>query len=208
MPTIPPPPFVTSTVAAHSLSLPATLRLPSTIPLLCALLAGRSVRALSSYTSLPPPGSAAAAARALFAARTFSSSSSSSSSSSMSAPPLPTAALLQFHVTPSAPANMLRASLAIEEAMSGARKPSLLVLPEVWNSPYATAAFPEHAQELPSLAEPRPPFESPAAELLSGKAREHNVFVVGGSVPEREGGRIYNTCMCFGPGGELVAKHR
>ncbi|GMI03640.1 hypothetical protein TrVE_jg3558 [Triparma verrucosa] len=124
---------------------------------------------------------------------------------------LPRVSLLQFHVTEDKSINLKTARRNIEEAArgrKGERKPELLVLPEVWNSPYATEAFPEYAEVLPSVEEGGDMRGSESAEMLSGAAKEFGVFIVGGSVPERDGDDIYNTCMVFDPRGVLVAKHR
>ena len=47
---------------------------------------------------------------------------------------------------------------------------------------------------------PRRPCPRTAAEL--------GIYVVGGSLPELEGGRVYNTSYVYGRRGELLAKHR
>lgn len=39
-------------------------------------------------------------------------------------------------------------------------------------------------------------------------ARDHNVTLVGGSVPETSDGHLYNTCCVYGPDGSLLGKHR
>lgn len=39
-------------------------------------------------------------------------------------------------------------------------------------------------------------------------ARELQVFIVGGSIPEKDGDKYFNTCTVFSPSGEMVAKHR
>ena len=50
---------------------------------------------------------------------------------------------------------------------------------------------------------------SPSAVLVQEMARKHGVWIVGGSVPERdENDKIYNTCLVFNPEGKVVAKHR
>jgi len=124
---------------------------------------------------------------------------------------LPRASLLQFHVTEDKAVNLKTARSKIEESLSGVgggEKPKLLVLPEVWNSPYATSAFTEYAEELPSVEKGEDMRGSESAKMLSEAAKEFEVFIVGGSVPEREGEDIYNTCMVFDPAGVLVAKHR
>ena len=74
-------------------------------------------------------------------------------------------------------------------------------------SRYSNDAFPVYAEELPP-ATPIDAGKSPSATMLRAAAKEHGIFLVGGSVPEREGDRLFNTCMIFGPTGELLAKHR
>lgn len=49
---------------------------------------------------------------------------------------------------------------------------------------------------------------SPSASLLSRLAKEHNIYLIGGSIPEREGEKIYNTSLTFGPNGNLLGKYR
>ena len=35
-----------------------------------------------------------------------------------------------------------------------------------------------------------------------------NVYLIGGSIPEREGDKLYNTSLTFGPDGSLLGKYR
>jgi omega-amidase len=49
---------------------------------------------------------------------------------------------------------------------------------------------------------------SPSAELLRNYAKENQLWIIGGSIPEEDGGKIYNTCLVFNPEGTVVAKHR
>ena len=44
--------------------------------------------------------------------------------------------------------------------------------------------------------------------MLSLLAKELEVFIIGGSIPEEDGGKYFNTCTVFSPSGEMVAKHR
>ena len=46
-----------------------------------------------------------------------------------------------------------------------------------------------------------------SAEIAEA-AKENGVHVVAGSIPEREGDKVYNTCCVFDPEGNLAAKHR
>ena len=42
----------------------------------------------------------------------------------------------------------------------------------------------------------------------SDLAKELSVYVIGGSIPERQKDKLYNTCCVFSPEGSLIAKHR
>lgn len=44
--------------------------------------------------------------------------------------------------------------------------------------------------------------------MLCNAARDRNVWIVGGSVPERDGDKLYNTCVVVNNAGEIVGKHR
>jgi omega-amidase len=113
-------------------------------------------------------------------------------------------ALLQFHTTPSKSQNISTARQNILTASkAGAR---LCVLPECWNSPYATAAFPEYAESLPNTGDDCTNSES--AKMLMEMAKSTNMYIVGGSVPEISSGKLYNTCLVIDPTGVVVGKHR
>ena len=119
-----------------------------------------------------------ASARRIPNTRLFSSQSANPSS-----PRHPRAALLQFPVTPDKATNHATLTARVKSAMSSSPPPALLVLPEVWNSPYATSAFRQYAEVLPGLDD-QDVSGSPSARLLSDLAKEHNVHIIGGSVPE------------------------
>lgn len=74
----------------------------------------------------------------------------------------------------------------------------LVCLPEMWACPYENPAFPKYAE----------PEGGETWQCLQNAARENGIFLVGGSVPERDGERLYNTCYVFSPAGEQIAKHR
>jgi omega-amidase len=133
------------------------------------------------------------------------SASAAAASSAAATPPSFKLACIQLSVGADKEANL--ASAKAKVAAAAAAGAELVMLPEIFNSPYSNDAFPVYAEELPP-ATPIEAGKSPSATMLREAAREHNIFLVGGSVPEREGDRIFNTCMVFGPTGELVAKHR
>lgn len=83
-----------------------------------------------------------------------------------------------------------------------------------WNCPYSTLSFPEYAETVPNVGGVPDHELSPSITMLCDQARELGVWIVGGSVPEREvrvpASRdfLYNTCIVVNPSGEIVGKHR
>ncbi|KAK4770398.1 hypothetical protein SAY87_030930 [Trapa incisa] len=107
--------------------------------------------------------------------------------------------LCQLSVTADKERNIAHARKAIEEtAKKGAQ---LVVLPEIWNSPYSNDSFPVYAEDIDAGA-------SPSVSMLSEIARRLKITIVGGSIPERSGDRLYNTCCVLGSDGKVKAKHR
>uniref|UniRef100_A0A7N6A4T9 omega-amidase n=1 Tax=Anabas testudineus TaxID=64144 RepID=A0A7N6A4T9_ANATE len=105
-------------------------------------------------------------------------------------------AVVQLQVSSVKPDNLSRARRLVTEA---ARQGSQVVLlPECFNSPYGTSFFSEYAENIPGES----------SQVLSEAARENKVYLVGGSIPEEDGGKFYNTCTVFGPDGNLIVKHR
>ncbi|XP_037971678.2 omega-amidase NIT2 isoform X1 [Plutella xylostella] len=75
----------------------------------------------------------------------------------------------------------------------------LVALPECFNSPYGTKYFNDYAEEVPG---------GETSLALSRAAAEAGVCVVGGTLPERCGDRLYNTCTVWDGCGKLLAQHR
>ncbi len=107
------------------------------------------------------------------------------------------AALCQFPVTGDKQENLARAEEMVARAAEAGAQ--LVVLPEMFNCPYDTRYFPLFAEQCP---------EGPTSQALARWARRSGIYLVGGSIPEREGERIYNTSLIYGPDGELLGKHR
>ncbi|KAJ6446874.1 C6 zinc finger domain protein [Purpureocillium lavendulum] len=95
------------------------------------------------------------------------------------------------------------ASRVAEAARSGAR---IVVLPELFNSLNGCKFFAQYAENL----SPPSPEQSPSFYALSAMAADNKVYLVGGSIPEADPdtGKYFNTCLVFGPGGELLDKFR
>jgi len=83
----------------------------------------------------------------------------------------------------------------------------LVVCGEMLSCPYATKYFREYGEPLPPSGE-APGDRAPTARLLTELAREHKVWLVGGSLPELAGDAVYNTCLVVNPEGAIVARHR
>jgi len=104
--------------------------------------------------------------------------------------------------------NLQSAVAAIAEA--AANRAQIVSLPECFNSSYATEEFPRNAEPIPASRAEIVPEKHVSVATLSAAAARHGVFLIGGSIPERDeaSGWVYNTCVAFGPDGEIVAKHR
>lgn len=61
---------------------------------------------------------------------------------------------------------------------------------------------------IPSVGSPIDSSVSPSIAAVSQAAKSLKKWVIGGSIPERDGGKLYNTCTAFDPNGNLVGKHR
>ncbi|CAL4151108.1 unnamed protein product [Meganyctiphanes norvegica] len=92
--------------------------------------------------------------------------------------------------------NISRAVQKISEAAAAGAH--LVTLPECFNSPYGTKYFSQYAESIPG--------ETTAA--LKEAAKASGVWLVGGSIPEQDGDKLYNTCTVWNPQGDMVAKHR
>lgn len=109
-------------------------------------------------------------------------------------------ALCQISVSLDKNTNIDRARTMIKDAAKIGAK--LIVLPEMWNCPYANENFPIYAEDFDNRE------LSPSFMMLSEVACSEGVTVVGGSITERCGDQLYNTCCVFGSTGDLIAKHR
>lgn len=74
----------------------------------------------------------------------------------------------------------------------------MVMLPEMFCCLYASEHFRANAEEAGDKV----------WTGLSDCARDCNIVLVGGSMPETEDGRIYNTCFVFNEKGEQIARHR
>ena len=103
-------------------------------------------------------------------------------------------AQIQMHVTADKAANLRHA----EDLLRSVRGADMAILPEMFCCPYDNACFRAYGE----------PEGGPAYQMLSRAARELNLWLVGGSLPELDGDKIYNTAYVFDPTGTCVVRHR
>lgn len=106
--------------------------------------------------------------------------------------------LVQLATGPNKAANLRNAAAKVKEAAKA--NAQVVVLPECFNSPYGTQFFKDYAETV------EPPQDSYRA--LSDMAKDNNVILIGGSIPEASGGSLYNTSLSFDNKGDLIGVHR
>ncbi|XP_058839007.1 omega-amidase NIT2-like [Topomyia yanbarensis] len=79
------------------------------------------------------------------------------------------------------------------------KRAQLVVLPECWNSTYSTAEFARTAEFIP---------KGETSVALSNVASELGIYLIGGTFPEKDGDKLYNTCPVWGPKGQFMGKYR
>jgi len=89
--------------------------------------------------------------------------------------------------------NAATAARMVEEA--AARRPDLLVLPELWACGFDYQRLADHCRRTPELL-----------ERLALLAAEHGTMIAG-TLPEEDGGVIHNTMFLTGPDG-VIGRHR
>ena len=82
-----------------------------------------------------------------------------------------------------------------EASASGA---DVAVLPEMFTCPYSREYFHRFA----ALG------HEDSCRRMAGWAKKYGILLVGGSVPECEDGRLYNTSFVFDRDGRMIARHR
>lgn len=105
-------------------------------------------------------------------------------------------AVCQILVTEDKGRNLKKAEVMIREAKSQGGE--VIVLPEIFNSPYNNDCMTQMAEDYPGES----------TNLLSSLAKELQVYIIGGSIPEKTKDKIYNTSFIFNREGELIGSHR
>ena len=82
-----------------------------------------------------------------------------------------------------------------EAAANGAQ---VVSLPEMWNCPYSNDYFREYAETA----------EGPTVKFMSELAKELGIYLIGGSIPELDDDKVYNTSFSFDKQGNIIGRHR
>lgn len=105
-------------------------------------------------------------------------------------------ALCQMKTTLDKTANIEKATAMIAAAAKAGAQ--IVMLPEMFNCPYGNQYFAPYSEA---------PF-GPTVAALAQAAKTNGVYLIGGSLPEREENKLYNTCYVFDPQGEVLGKYR
>ena len=105
-------------------------------------------------------------------------------------------ALCQMNVIDNKLENLKKASSMISDA---SKKVDFVVLPEMFNCPYSNDKFIEYSED---------ENDSYTLNKISNLARENNIYILAGSIPEKKEDKLFNTSYLFDKHGEIIAKHR
>lgn len=92
--------------------------------------------------------------------------------------------------------NIEKAENMIKEAADNGS--DIVVLPEMFNCPYENKYFPLFAETYPGKT----------TDTLANLSRKLGIYIIGGSIPEKDDNTIYNTSYIFDREGKLIGKHR
>lgn len=106
-------------------------------------------------------------------------------------------ALCQINVIDDKKANIKKAMEMI--AISAQNGANIVVLPEMFNCPYDNSKFKEYAETRD---------KSQTLDAISKSAKENNVTIVAGSIPELDNNELFNSCFIFDNDGEIIGNYR
>ena len=105
-------------------------------------------------------------------------------------------AIIQMGGSKNKAENLQKAEFFVREAAKNSA--DVAVLPEMFCCEYKNSAFVENKEPAGGLV----------YSTLARLAKENHLYLVGGSMPEEEGEKIYNTSFVFDRGGAQIARHR
>ena len=105
-------------------------------------------------------------------------------------------AICQLKITDKKEENISKAEMMIRTAAKN--NIDIAILPEIFNSPYNTNIFKQYSETYPAAT----------TEMLSSVSKELGIYIIGGSICEKDGDFYYNTSYSFDRCGNLIGKHR
>ena len=104
--------------------------------------------------------------------------------------------IVQMKTSENKDLNISTAKEGIEQVVK--KGAQIVILPEIFNAPYDTKKFREYSEEK----------NGKTWTFLSTMAKNNKIYLIGGSIPERENDKIYNTSFIFDSDGNQIARHR
>jgi len=105
-------------------------------------------------------------------------------------------AICQLKVSDKKEENIAKAEKMLRKAAEN--NIDIAILPEIFNGPYDTNLFKEYAETYPAVT----------TNMLSSVSKELGIYIIGGSICEKDGACYYNTSYSFDRYGNLIGKHR
>ena len=106
-------------------------------------------------------------------------------------------ALCQMNVVDNKQSNLKKAGEMIRAGADA--NADFIILPEMFSCPYSNEKFIEYAEY---------EHDSMSLNTISKLAGQNNVYILAGSIPEKENDKLYNTSYLFDKTGKIIAKHR
>ena len=106
-------------------------------------------------------------------------------------------ALCQMEVIDNKDSNIKKALEMIKVAAEN--KSDMVILPEMFNCPYDNSKFREYAEERKN---------SKTLKAIKESAKELNLYIVAGSIPELEDDNLYNSSFIFDRDGKIIGHNR
>lgn len=108
--------------------------------------------------------------------------------------------LLQFASQDDLPKTLIHLEELVERA-ANEQQPQIIALPECFNFAYCT-----ESSIINAMAETIE--NGKTCRTLSQLSKKFGVYIVGGTIVERDGDNLYNTSTVWNPSGELIARYR
>ena len=106
-------------------------------------------------------------------------------------------ALCQMNVVDNKEENLKKASSMIKKASSEGA--DIAVLPEMFNCPYENEKFIEYCENKEN---------SSSLNTMRKLAKDLDIYILAGSIPEEIDGKIYNSSFFFNNKGEIIKNHK